>query len=147
MQWTALDLKNLAAAVDDTADAVVDLRNRNAATLTQEEKDRLTTLFGQLVSAGEEIENKALQAAEVDIEGAVADLQNGVHDANHALKTIANVQKGVTIGVAVFGLASSILHPTPGGIASSLNTLVGAIQQKPASASTTAATGGGSGTS
>jgi hypothetical protein len=53
------------------------------------------------------------------------------------------VQKGVTIGVAVFGLASSILHPTPGGIASSLNTLVGAI----ASASTTAATGGGSGTS
>jgi hypothetical protein len=143
MQWTALDLKNLAAAVDDTADAVMDLRNRNAATSTQEEKDRLTTLFGQLVSAGEEIENKALQAAEVDIEGAVADLQNGVHDANHALKVIANVQKGVTIGVAVFGLASSILHPTPGGIASSLNTLVGAI----ASASTTAATGGGSGTS
>ena len=143
MQWTALDLKNLAAAVDDTADAVMDLRNRNAATSTQEEKDRLTTLFGQLVSAGEEIENKALKAAEVDIEGAVADLQNGVHDANHALKVIANVQKGVTIGVAVFGLASSILHPTPGGIASSLNTLVGAI----ASASTTAATGGGSGTS
>jgi hypothetical protein len=143
MQWTALDLKNLAAAVDDTAYAVMDLRNRNAATSTQEEKDRLTTLFGQLVSAGEEIENKALQAAEVDIEGAVADLQNGVHDANHALKVIANVQKGVTIGVAVFGLASSILHPTPGGIASSLNTLVGAI----ASASTTAATGGGSGTS
>ncbi|MGA2115181.1 MAG: hypothetical protein ABSH56_10585 [Bryobacteraceae bacterium] len=134
MQWTALDLKNLAATVDDTADAVMDLRNRNAATLTQEEKDQLTTLFGQLVSAGEEIENKALQAAETDIEGAVADLQNGIHDANHALKTIANVQKGVTIGVAVFGVASSILHPTPGGIFGSLGTLLQAIQQKPTGA-------------
>lgn len=129
MQWTPLDLKNLAAIFDDMADAVLNVRTQNAGTLTQLQKNQLTTQFGQLVSLGEQFMNEALQGALVNIDGAVTDLQNATHDATHALQVISDVQKVIVIGVAAVGLGTAILDPTPGTIASSLSTLVQTIQQ------------------
>lgn len=129
MQWTALDLKNMAALFDDIADAVLDFRNQNSDTLTQLQKNALTAQFGQLVSYGEQLENEALENALVDIDGAVTDLQNAAHDAIHALQVITDVQKAISIAVAAVGLGVAIMSPTPGTISSSLNTLVQAIQQ------------------
>jgi hypothetical protein len=129
MQWTPLDLKNLAALFDDMADAVLDFRNQNGSKLTQLQKNQLTAQFGQLVSYGEQLENEALQGALLDIDGAVADLQNAAHDATQALQVISDVQKVITIAVAAVGVGAAIMDPTPGTIASSLGTLVQAIQQ------------------
>ena len=42
MKWTALDLKNLAALFDHTADAVLNFRIQNRNTLTPLQKERLT---------------------------------------------------------------------------------------------------------
>src|SRR5271170_6821199 len=111
MQWTPLDLKNLAALFDDLADAVLDFRNQNGSTLTQLQKNQLTAQFGQLVSYGEQLENEALQGALVDIDGAVADLQNAAHDATHALEVISDVQKVITIAVAAVGVGAAIMAP------------------------------------
>lgn len=140
MNWTPLDLKNLAALFDDIADAVLDFRNQNSSALTQLQKNELTARFGQLVSVGEELENEALQGALVDIDGAVTDLQNAAHDATHALQVISDVQKAITIAVAAVGVGVAIMAPTPGTISSSLSTLVQAIQQ--ASAKPTDGSGG-----
>jgi hypothetical protein len=128
MQWSSLDLKNLAAAFDDMADALLDFRKQNAANLTQLQKNQLTAQYGQLVSYGEELENEAVNNALIDIDGAVTDLQNAAHDANHALQVISNVQKAIGIAVAAVALGAAILTPTPTTIAASLNTLVQAIQ-------------------
>ncbi len=143
MQWTALDLKNLAALFDDMADALWNFRIKNGSTLTQSQKNQFTAEYGQLVSYGERFENKALQSALHDIDAAVVDLQNAAHDATHALEVISDVQKAITIAVAAVGLGAAIMNPTPGTIANSVNTLVQAVKQantKPADA------GGNSGT-
>jgi hypothetical protein len=129
MQWTALDLKNMAAIFDDIADAVLAFRDQNASTLTQLQKNQLTAEFGQLVSYGEQLENEALRNALVNIDGAVVDLQSAAHDAANAIKVISDVQNAITIAVAAVGLGVAILSPTPGTIASSVDTLVQAIQQ------------------
>jgi hypothetical protein len=129
MQWTALDLSNLAAQFDDAADAVLNFRLQNGSTLTQLQKNQLTGQYGQLVSYGEQLENEAVQNALVDINGDVADLQSGILNATHALQVISDVQKAITIAVAAVGVGAAILDPTPGTIASSLSTLVQAIQQ------------------
>jgi len=129
MKWTALDLKNLAALFDDTADAVLNFRIQNRNVLTPSQKDRLTVEFGQLVFCGEQLENLALQKALVEIDGAVADLQSATHDATYALQVISDVQKAITIAVAMVGMGEAIMKPTPGTVASSFNTLVQAINQ------------------
>jgi hypothetical protein len=129
MQWTPLDLKNLAALFDDMADAVLDFRKRNGSTLTQSQKKQLTSQFGQLVSYGEKLENEALEGALIDIDGAITDLQNAAHDATHALQVITDVQKVIAIAVAAVGIGVAIIDPTPNTVSSSLNTLVQAIQQ------------------
>ena len=129
MQWTSLDLKNMASILDDVADAVLAFRNQNAGNLTQLQKNQLTAQFGQLVSLGEQLENEALENALVDIDGDVTDLQSATHDATNALQTIKNVQNAISIAVAAVALGAAILNPSPGGIAQSVNTLVQAIQQ------------------
>jgi len=129
MQWTSLDLKNMASILDDVADAVLTFRNQNAGNLTQLQKNQLTAQFGQLVSLGEQLENEALENALVDIDGDVTDLQNATHDATRALQTITKVQNAINIAVAVAALGVAILNPSPGGIAHSVDTLVQAIQQ------------------
>lgn len=141
MQWTALDLKNLAAIFDDMADAVLDFRRQNAGTLTQAQKNQLTGLFGQLVSYGEQLENQALQNALVDINGEVTDLQNAAHDATHALQVIDDVQKVINIGVAAVALGVAITDPTPGTIAGSLGNLAQAIKQSAAKTAGSATSG------
>lgn len=135
MQWTALDLKNLAALFDDMADAILAFRKQNSNSLTQLQKDKLTWQFGELVKYGEDLENKAVGAALVDIDGSVKDLQNAAHDAIHALQVITDVQKAITIGVAAIGLGAALVNPTPGTVASSLGALTDAIKdatKKPA---------------
>jgi hypothetical protein len=129
MQWTALDLKNLAALFDDLADAVLNFRIQNAASLTQLQKNQLTMQFGQLQSYGEQFENEALKIATTDIAGSVTALQNGTHEAIHALTVISDVQKAITIAAAAVGVGFAILSPTPGSIAGSLNTLVQSVSQ------------------
>ncbi len=129
MKWTALDLKNLAALFDDTADAILNFRIQNRNTLTPLQKDRLTVEFGQLVSLGEQLENFALQNALVDVDGAVADLQSATHDATHALEAISDVQKAITIAVATVSMGEARTKPTPGTVAGLLNMLVQAINQ------------------
>jgi hypothetical protein len=128
MQWTALDLKNLAALFDDVADALWSFRIQNASALTQADKDLITTRYGQLVSYGEQLENKAVQSALSDIDGDVAALQNATHDATHALQVTSDVQKAIGIAVAAVGLGAAILNPTPGTIAGSLSTLVQSVK-------------------
>lgn len=147
MQWSALDLKNLAAAFDDMADALLDFRKQNAGTLTQLQKNQLTAQFGQLVSYGEALENEAVNNALIEIDGAVTDLQNAAHDATHAIEVISSVQKAIGIAVAAVALGAAILTPTPTTIAASLNTLVQAIQDaaaKPPSGGTSPGTAGSS---
>ena len=140
MKWTALDLKNLAALFDDTADAVLNFRIQNRNTLTPLQKERSTVELGQLVSCGEQLENLALQEALVEIDGAVADLQSATHDATYTLQVISDVQKAITIAVAMVGMGEAMMKPTPGTVASSFNTLVQAINQanaKPAAGTST----------
>ena len=129
MEWTPFDLKNLAALFDHTADAVLNFRIQNRNTLTPLQKERLTVEFGQLVSCGEQLENMALQTGLVEIDGAVADLQSATHDATHALQVTSDVQKAISIAVAMVGMGEALMKPTPGTVASSFNTLVQAINQ------------------
>src|SRR5271167_1078380 len=129
MQWTALDLKNLAAIFDDMADAVMAFRKQNSDTLTPEQKKQLTMLFGELVVAGEQLENQALQTALTNIQSSVTDLQNAAHEATHALQVITNVQNIINIAVAAVGVGAAIMNPTPGPLANSIGTLVQAIKQ------------------
>ena len=138
MQWTALDLRNLAAIFDDMADAVLAFRKQNSDTLTPEQKNQLTSLFGQLVLAGEQLENQALQTALVDIQSSVTDLQHAAHEATHALQVITDVQNVIAIAVAAVAVGAAIMNPTPGTLANSIGTLVQAIKQataKPAGSS------------
>jgi hypothetical protein len=147
MQWSALDLKNLAGLVDDMAKAVLNFRIQKRNTLTSLQKERLTVELGQLVFYGEQLENMALQKAVVDIDGAVKDLQNATHEATRALEVTSDVQKAITIAVATVGLAAAIMNPSPGTIASSVNSLVQSVRQaktKPADGSSSSGSPGAS---
>jgi len=126
MQWTALDLKNLAASLT-TSRMRAELPHSKPGELTQLQKIQLTALFGQLDSYGEQLENEALQNALVDIDAAVADLQNAAHDATNALQTISDVQNAISIAVA--RLAWAWRYSTPPRIDSRLARHVGAGDQ------------------
>jgi hypothetical protein len=128
MDWTPLDLRNLAALFDDMADAVLAYRKQNGASLSDSEKLQLTTEFGQLISSAETVEHLAVAGALSGVDTDVKDLQSASHDAIAALKTITEVQKVVTIAVAAVALGAAIAAPTPGTIAAALGVLVQAVK-------------------
>ena len=124
MDWTPLDLKNLAALFNDMADAVLAYRKQNGATLSDAETLQLTTQFGQLISSAETMEHLAVAGVLPGIATDVKDLQSASHGAIAALKTISDVQKIVTIAIAAVALGAAIAAPTPGTIAAALSVLV-----------------------
>src|SRR5882762_5854830 len=108
MDWTPLDLKNLAALFDDLADAVLSYRRQNGAALNDAQKRQLTTQFGQLISHAETLEDMAVSGALSDVGTDVKDLQSASHDAIQALQTVANVQKAIAIAVAAVAVGAAI---------------------------------------
>jgi hypothetical protein len=139
MDWTPLDLKNLAALFDDMADAVLTYRKQNGSTLSDAEKSDLTTQFGELISTAEKLEEMAVEGALANVGTDVKNLQNATHDAIAALQTIADVQKALSVAVAAVALGVAITTENPGTIGTALGTLVSSITSS-APTSRTAAT-------
>ena len=129
MDWTPLDLKNLAALFDDMADAVLGYRRQNGAALSDTQKRQLTTQFGQLISYSETLEHMAVSGALSGVGTDVKDLQSASHDAIQALQTIANVQKAISIAVAAVAVGAAIVAPAPGTMAAALATLVKTVKE------------------
>jgi len=128
MDWTPLDLKNLAALFDDLADAVLSYRRQNGAALNDAQKRQLTTQFGQLISHAETLEDMAVSGALSDVGTDVKDLQSASHDAIQALQTVANVQKAIAIAVAAVAVGAAIVAPTPSTIGPRLGILVKTVK-------------------
>jgi hypothetical protein len=128
MDWTPLDLKNLAALFDDMADALLAFRKQNGDNLSPTAKRQLTTDFGLLIAAGESLEHLAVAGALKDVDSDVKDLQSATHDAIAALQTITDVQKAMSIAVAAVALAAAIAAPSPGTIAGALGVLVNGVK-------------------
>ena len=124
MDWTPLDLKNLAALFDDMADAVLSYRRQNGPKLSDAQKRQLTAQFGQLISYAETLGHMAVSGALSGVGTDIKDLQSASHDAIQALQTIANVQKAVSITVAAVAVGAAIVAPSPGTIGSALGLLV-----------------------
>jgi len=139
MDWTPLDLKNLAALFDDLADAVLDYRRQKGATLSDAQKRQLTSQFGQLISYAETLEDMAVSGALAGVGTDVRDLQSASHDAIQALQTIANVQKAISIAVAAVAVGAAIVAPAPGTIAGALGLLVKTVKDAEAPPSDVAA--------
>jgi len=130
MDWTPLDLKNLAALYDDMADALLAFRRQNAGTLPQTTRNKLTTVFGQLISAAESFEHLAVAGALTGLNSDVKDLQNAAHDTIAALQTIADVQKAMGIAVAAVAVVTAVAT-TPisaGAVAGALGILVKGVK-------------------
>ena len=139
MDWTPLDLKNLAALFDDMADAVLAYRRQNGAALSDAQKRQLTSQFGQLISYAETLEHMAVSGALSGVGSDVKDLQSASHDAIQALETIANVQKAISIAVAAVAVGAAIVAPAPGTIAAALGVLVKTVKDANASSPNVAA--------
>jgi hypothetical protein len=129
VDWTPLDLKNLAALFDDMADAVLNYRRQNGAALSDAQKRQLTSQFGQLISCAETLEHMAVSGALTGVGTDVKDLQSASHDAIQALATIANVQKAISIAVAAVAVGAAIVAPAPGTIAAALGILVKTVKE------------------
>ena len=129
MDWTPLDLKNLAALFDDLADAALNYRRQNGSNLSDAQKRQLTTQFGQLISCAETLEHMAVSGALSDVGTDVKDLQSASHDAIQALQTVANVQKAISIAVAAVAVGAAIVAPAPGTIAAALGLLVKTVKE------------------
>jgi len=128
MDWTPLDLKNLAALFDDLADAVLSYRRLHGAALSDAQKRQLTTQFGQLISRAETLEEMAVSGALSDVGTDVKDLQSASHDAIQALQTVANVQKAIAIAVAAVAVGAAIVAPSPSTIGPALGLLVKTVK-------------------
>jgi hypothetical protein len=128
MDWTPLDLKNLAALFDDLADAVLSYRRLHGAALNDAQKRQLTTQFGQLISRAETLEEMAVSGALSDVGTDVKDLQSASHDAIQALQTVANVQKAIAIAVAAVAVGAAIVAPSPSTIGPALGLLVKTVK-------------------
>jgi len=128
MDWTPLDLKNLAALFDDLADAVLSYRRLHGAALNDAQKRQLTTQFGQLISRAETLEDMAVSGALSDVGTDVKDLQSASHDAIQALQTVANVQKAIAIAVAAVAMGAAIVAPSPSTIGPALGLLVKTVK-------------------
>ena len=122
-----------------SADAVLNYRRQNGATLSDAQKRQLTTQFGQLVSYAETLEHMAVSGALSGIGIDIKDLQSASHDAIQALQTIANVQKAISIAVAAVAVGAAIVAPTPGTIAAALGLLVKTVKDASAPAPDAAA--------
>jgi hypothetical protein len=139
MDWTPLDLKNLAALFDDMADAVLSYRRQNGFALSDAQKRQLTIQFGQLISYAETLEHMAVSGALSGVGTDVKDLQSASHDAIQALQTIANVQKAISIAVAAVAVGAAIVAPAPGTIAAALGLLAKTVKDASALPSDAAA--------
>jgi hypothetical protein len=129
MKISALDWRNLSAIFQDLADATLDYRVTNSATLTLDQKDSLNATFGQLLNYSESFADMALKQALSDIEVSVQNIQKSTHDAIDAVHAVNTLQRVLDITMAAVGVAAAMLAPTPGSIASSLSCLVQTVQQ------------------
>ena len=129
MKLSALDWRNLSTLYQNLADAVLDYRISNSATLTLDQKNSLNVAFGELLTASESFANQALQQATADIGASVQAIQESTHDAIAAIRSITVLKNVLDISVAAIGLATAMLAPTPGTVASALGCLVDAVQE------------------
>jgi hypothetical protein len=128
MKLSALDWRNLSMLYQDLASAVLRYRISNSKTLSLEEKNSLNLAFGQLLNSSETFANEALSQALVDIDASVKNLQVVAHDAIEAVQSLAKLKAVLDIATSAVGLASALLAPTPGTIATALSGMVTAIQ-------------------
>lgn len=128
MKLSALDWRNLSMLYQDLANAVLRYRVTNSKTLSLEEKDSLNLAFGQLLNASETFANEALSQALVDIEASVKNLQVVTHDAIEAVQSLAKLKSVLDIAASAVGLATALLAPTPGTVATALSGLVTSVQ-------------------
>jgi hypothetical protein len=129
MTLSALDWKNFSVLYQDLADAVLNYRVANSTMLSLEQKNSLNLAFGQLMNASESFADQALSQALVDIEASVMDLQTAAHDAIDAVQALAKLKCVLDIAVGAVGLATALLAPTPGTVATALSCLVQAVQE------------------
>src|SRR4051812_18652622 len=128
MKLSALDWRNLSMLYQDLADAILDYRVANSKALSLEEKNSLNLAFGELLNASEGFADQALSQALVDIEASVKNLQVVAHDAIEAVQSLTKLKHVLDIAASAVGLASALLAPTPGSVASALGGLVSAVQ-------------------
>jgi hypothetical protein len=129
MKLSALDWRNLSTLYQDLADAVLNYRISNSTTLTLDQKNSLNVAFGELLTSSETFANQALQQATFDIDASIKNIQASTHDAISAIRSVTVLKNVLDISIAAIGLATTMLAPTPGTVATALGHLVAAIQE------------------
>jgi len=133
------DLKDLAHSYLAFAQGMLDWRKLNPLS-SEEDRNQFNSEFSQVMQMADSFEHQALQAAILNVESSVGDLQSATHQAQHALAVINDITKVVAIAAGAVGLGAAILNPTPGNVVGALSALVQTIKQ-----ATTPADGAGGG--
>jgi len=135
---TAQELKDLAVTYQRLARALVDSR-AGFVLANDAERDAFNKTVGDLDQIAQDLMNRALLQAVLDVNVPVAELRSATDGAVDAIKTVDTVSKVFSVAGAAIGLGTSLVNPTPEGVAKSVGTLVDAIQK--AAARSSSATG------
>jgi hypothetical protein len=124
---TPQELKALGLLFQDLADWLAEYPTKHK--LDDSTLHGFEVAFGKVQPIASKLTKQAVEIAITDVGASVAKLQDATKKAAAAVKTVANLTKGLAIAGALAGLGAAVLHPTPGSVIGALDTLGQAVQK------------------
>ena len=115
-------------ALQDTVDQLNRLLMAKRRELSQDDIDKINEAVGSLLDAADKLTAQAIKGTAEQIASSVQGIQDATNNANHALKVLDNIRKGINIAAALVGLGTAILAGNPGGIITAATEVIGAAR-------------------
>jgi hypothetical protein len=103
-------------ALQDTVDQLNRLLMAKRKELSQDDIDRINEAVGKLLDASDRLTAQAIKGTAEEIADSVQRIQDATNNANHTLKVLDSIRKGINVAAALVGLGAAIMAGNPGGI-------------------------------
>ena len=112
-------------ALQDTVDQLNRLLMAKRKELSQEDIDKINEAVGKLLDASDKLTAQAIKGTAEQIANSVQGIQDATNNANHALKVLDNIRKGINIAASLVGLGTAIIAGNPEGIVQAAAGVIG----------------------
>jgi len=109
-------IRQMRDALQDTVDQLNRLLMAKRKELSQEDIDKINESVGMLLDASDKLTAQAIKGTAEQIASSVQGIQDATNNANHSLKVLDNIRKGINVAAALVGLGTAIIAGNPGGI-------------------------------
>lgn len=121
---TAQQASDMGHQFIDTSLAIIQFRLDNLTALSNKDSQYLGVLYKTLLNAGEDMLAMSTTLVMDEVAASLATIQTVTAEVKQSLKTLTNIQKGISVAACLVNLATAIISKKPQSIGDGIKDLV-----------------------